>query len=60
MPSTANAAEPALPGRQRCPLEGVTRQWRGAGVDTKPLGGDQVIARRFIQRIKAPTPGSFS
>ena len=30
--SFRNAAEPALPGRRHCPLEGVTRPRRGAGV----------------------------
>ncbi len=28
---TGNAAEPALPGRWRCPLEGVTREARRGG-----------------------------
>ncbi len=30
--SFQNAAEPALSGRRHCPLEGVTRPRRGAGV----------------------------
>jgi hypothetical protein len=29
---TQNAAEPALPGRQRCPLEGVARSAAGVSL----------------------------
>ena len=31
--------KPALPGRQRCPLEGMTRRRHGAGVDQLMLRG---------------------
>ena len=48
MTQTQNTAEPAVPGRRCCPLEGVTRWKRDAGVGHQFLSSSMSIPSERI------------